>query len=185
MTVFANVGVPMLFIGLPYMVAVLVPVVLIEAVWYWRFLRLPWPRAWRGAVWANLWSTLVGLRVAWLVWTVVAGMSVGLAHHWRLFTQEQFLESYAVGFLVLVGTSGWLAPSPGVDEVLLLGAGLVLLLPAYLVSYLWEAQLLRRAWPELPAAEVRRQVWRAHLLTYGLLYAVAGARFYCVAWSPG
>jgi hypothetical protein len=184
MVVFANAGVPMVCIGLPYMALVLAPVVLIEAAWYRRILRLPWPRACRGSLTANLQSTFLGLPVAWFVWTFAGRLSVALASAWGLMTREQFLYSYPAGLFVLVGTSGWLdPPAPGAGEVLVLGAGLVLLLPAYLVSYLWEARVLRREWPDLPGAQVRRRVWQAHLLSYGLLYALAGAQFYAVAWA--
>jgi len=180
MMVFANAGVPMLFIGLPYMAAVLVPVILIEACWYWRFLRVPWSEAWRGSLNANLRSFCLGLPVAWLVWVFVGHMSVNLVSSYGLLTQEQFLESYIMGFLVLVGTSGWLLPNPGIGEVLLLGAGMVLMLPAYMVSYLSEARMLRASWSARDAKQVYRQVWLAHVVTYGLLYLVAGYRFYTI-----
>jgi hypothetical protein len=179
MAVVANAGVPMLFVGLPFMAALLLPVILIEAVWYWRFLRLPWSVAWRGSGQANLWSCCCGLPLAWFVWFLAGSLGVSLVTASGLVTQEQFLWSKTVGFLFLFATSAWLYPGGDFsDGVLLQGAGLVLLLPAYLVSYLGEARLLRRRWPWLEPRRLRRQVWLAHLITYGLLYVVAGCRFY-------
>ena len=177
MVVFANAGVPMLFVGLPYMAAVLAPVIVIEAAWYWCFLRVSWSEAWRGSLNANVVTFFVGLPVAWVLWGVVGWVSVSLMSSSGLLNREQFLESYAVGFLFLVATSGWLPPTPGFGEVLLLGAGMILMLPAYLVSYLSEAAILRGAWRERDARKVSRHVWLAHVVTYGLLYLIAVWRF--------
>jgi hypothetical protein len=177
MTLLANAGVPMLFVGLPYMAAVLLPVVLIEACWYWRFIGVPWSLAWRGSLVANLWSLCLGLLLAWIVWVLVGHMSVRLAESTGWVTQEQFLQSYTVGFLYLVATSGWLFPNPGISEVLLLGAGMVLMLPAFVVSYLSEARILQWAWPQRGRRRVYRHVWLAHVVSYGLLYAIAAYRF--------
>ena len=178
MLIFANAGVPMLYVGLPWMIGLLIPIVLLEACWYWRFLRIPWRAAWGGSCGANLWSTCIGLPVAWFVWVVVGHASLATAQSSGVVTQQMMLESYPIGFLYLVATSGWLIPTPGMGEVLLLGAGMVLLLPAYLVSYMGEARILQSQWSAREPKEVYRQVWRAHLLSYGLLYLLAGYRFY-------
>jgi hypothetical protein len=186
LAVIANAGIPMLFVGMPFMVAVLVPVLLIEAAWYWRFLRIPWAVAWRGSLAANLWSTFLGLPLAWAVWVFVGVVAIASAQYSGLFTTELFLTSYAVGVLVLVASSGWLLPTGSANEVLLLGAGLVLLLPAYLMSYVSEAKILQSKWRGSDPRAVYRQVWLAHLVSYGLLYLIAGYRFYSIAqWGPG
>jgi hypothetical protein len=185
MPMFANAGLPMLCVGMPFLAAFLPAIVLIEALLYWRALRVSWSQAWRGSFEANMWSTFLGLPLAWIVWVFAGHTSVDLVQSSGLVTLDDFLGSYTVGFLFLVATSGWLYPSPAIGEVLLLGAGMVLLLPAYLVSYLYEARYLQREWPELDARQVYRQVWLAHVVTYGLLYAVAGWWFIAITrgWS--
>jgi hypothetical protein len=180
MALFANAGLPMLFVGWPVLVAALIPITAVEAMWYRRFLKLPGKRAWRGSLKANIRSTFVGLPVAWFIWAALGGVTVGITSSSGLISRELFLESYTVAFLYLVATSAWLLPTPGgSNEVLLLGAGMILMLPAYLVSYLTEARILRSEWTDRNPDQVYRHVWLAHLVTYGLLYLAAGFRFYC------
>jgi hypothetical protein len=181
MWMFANAGIPMLYLGAPALVLAFIPVVLIEAVWYWRRLGVPLSPALTGSCSANLWSFCVGLPVAWLLWVVVAIASShaasGVAYH------EIFQRSEWLGLLYFVTVAAWLPPLESRVEVAIFGATLVLLLPAFLVSYLGEASLLQEQWPELSRKAVYRQVWLAHLVTYGLLYLLAGYAFWRVAYG--
>jgi hypothetical protein len=73
---FANVGLPMIFVELPFLAVALLPVAALEAAVYrWR-LSMPWGQSWWGALRANLWSTFVGVPLAWLA-QVVAQLAVG------------------------------------------------------------------------------------------------------------
>jgi len=179
----ANAGLPMLMIGLPVMVMLLVPIACIEAAWYKTFLPVSWKRACLGSLKANCWSTFAGLPVTWLIWTMAGLMSLGIVAATKSISLETFVDSYVIGFLYLVATSGWLVPVQGDGmEVVILGAGLVLLLPAYLASYLLEARMLQRGWVELDRTQVYRQVWLAHVCSYGLLYLVGIYRFCAMAY---
>jgi len=106
MAVFANAGVPMLFVGLPYMAAVFLPIVLLEACWYRRFLRVPWPQVGLGSLNANFFSFCSGLPVAWVAWALVGSVSVATGQASLHITREMLLESNPVGFLCLVAYSG-------------------------------------------------------------------------------
>src|SRR5262245_5882910 len=71
MPLFANAGLPLLMVLVPWAILGIVPVILVEAAWYWRFLRVPWAKAVWGSGAANLYSTTVGWFLAWGIMLVV------------------------------------------------------------------------------------------------------------------
>lgn len=60
MAIFANAGIPMLFVIVPWLALGIFPVILIEAVWYWRTLRIRWADAFYGSAGVNFFSTVLG-----------------------------------------------------------------------------------------------------------------------------
>lgn len=188
MLLFANAGLPLLMVLVPWAILGIVPVILVEAAWYWRFLGVPWTKALQGSSAANLYSKTVGWFFAWggmfivqMVFMILAhalGAALGLtmsresSHGWLTWLSEP--SAYPLWFLGFVCCSAWLIPlgMNGGMNVVVLGAVLVMLLPCYLVSYPMEARKLQKAWPDLDPTRVYRHVWYAHLVSYGLMYAV-------------
>ena len=66
MPILANIGVPMIVIYWPLMVSALVPVILVEAMLIRRWVSLSTRDAFIGIAKANVFSTLVGVPLAWL-----------------------------------------------------------------------------------------------------------------------
>lgn len=174
----ANAGLPMLFVGVPLMVLLLVPIVLVEAVWYCAALRVPLGQSLAGSLRANIWSTFVGIPLALLAWLLLGILGFYVAGAVDPYT---LVTSRPLGTLYFFLASGWLPPVPEM-EIVIRGACLVLLLPAYLISYLGEARLLIKRWPHLNPSHVRRHTWYAHLLSYTLLYALALYRYCSLAY---
>lgn len=176
MFLFANAGLPMLMVGLPLMLVLLVPIVAIEAWYYQRFLCLSWREAWRGSWKANLWSTCVGIPITWLALVI---LEFALMSTLPIHSQSTILaESYFVSYLYFLMTSPWVIPVREGFGLVVTGAMTVLLLPAYLISYLGEARVLQRLWPDLDRHHIRQQCWYVHLVTYGILFLLAWIRLY-------
>ena len=68
---FANIGLPMIFVSVPIMAMALVPIAFVEALVFRRFFSLPFAKAWKRALLANLWSTFLGVPVAWFIMLLV------------------------------------------------------------------------------------------------------------------
>ena len=181
MIVLANVGLPMLMLGLPLLALALIPVAGLEAAWYRYALRLTWQQAGRGSWRANLWSTFIGLPLAW---ACLAGVEIVIMVILQVAGEPSPIslsDSLLASYLYLVLSSPWLVPLPGDMGVIMAGAGLVLLVPAYVVSYIGEARVLRREWPEADGASVYRHSWLANSMTYAVLFAAASYRLHSLA----
>ncbi len=164
------------------MVVLLFPIVLLEELWYRSFLCLPWQRALMGSWSANIWSTFIGLPIAWALWLVVEFVTVGITGTDVASYRNLYDSPYPIKFLYFVATSAWLFDF-GYAGLAIHGAALVLLLPAYLISDLSEAKLLQKKWWELEPRRVYRHVWLAHLRPYSLLYGIAIYRYWQIARS--
>jgi hypothetical protein len=64
---YANMGIPMVCESLPTMVLALLPVAFVEAVILAAILGTEFRYTWGAALRANLWSTLLGIPIAWFV----------------------------------------------------------------------------------------------------------------------
>ena len=179
MFILANAGLPMLMVGLPFMILLLIPIVAIEATWYRRFLAVSWREAWAGSWKANLWSTFAGIPITWLSLVIlefVLMASVGISSDSKLLA-----ESYVVSYFYFLMTSPWLIPVRDGFGLVIIGAMMVLLLPAYLVSYLGETRVLQKRWPTIDRHKIRRNCWFAHMVTYGLLFLLAWFRLHTLS----
>lgn len=162
----ANVGLPMIFVELPFLAVALLPVAALEAVLYRRWLSVPWRRAWQGSLHANLWSTFVGVPLAWLA-QAVGQMAVGGGSAWGLDTPLDRLAAVTV-------QSAWLIPYEGELRWMVPAAALCLLVPCLLASACVEQWRLRHYWPELPARRVVCAALLANVASYLLLAAYWG-----------
>ncbi len=81
--VFANAGVPMLFVQMPFLLVSLPVIIAIEAVLCRRWLGLGWKQAWSGSAVANGVSTIFGFPILWVA-LIVVQMIVGGGKYPRL-----------------------------------------------------------------------------------------------------
>ncbi len=168
--ILANIGLPMIFVELPFLAVALLPVAGLEAAVYrWR-LSVPWRQSLWGALRANLWSTFAGVPVAWLV-QVVGQIAVGGGSAWGLNTPLDRLAAVTV-------QSAWLIPYQGEFGWMVPAASLCLLVPCLLVSVGMEQWLLRRYWPTLPARRVVGAAVLANVASYLLLSAYWGIELF-------
>jgi hypothetical protein len=159
----ADIGVPMLFVTFPAMVIALVPVIWIEAQYGLVRLGLPQRQALGVATAANAVSTIIGVPLTWLV-LVGLQMITGGGNAYGLNTLSARL-------LAVTWQSPWLIPYEDDLVWMVPAAALSLLVPFFFASVFIEYHVARRVLSTHAPARVHAAVWRANLLSYGLLAA--------------
>jgi hypothetical protein len=161
--ILANAGVPMLAIQLPALLAVILPIIAIEAWFLQQGTVVPWRRSLSVSAIANLVSTVIGVPITWFVL-----FAVQLA---------VFLGADALGvdgsaqWYLLPFAAPWLPPPEGaMFWWTIAGAALFLSIPYYLVSVYSESWIVCRLEPALVRSDVLRIQRNSHYVTYGLMY---------------
>ena len=167
--IFANVGVPMIFIQWPAMLLALIPVIVIEALFVRRSLTISYRQAFIGTTKANLLTTFVGVPLAWLTMlalefsTLLPFAMLADKHRWNLNGPIFELLSLFLGAAWIGGDDGWQVPL----------AAAILLIPSFYVSVWLERKACVRSWPDVDSAKIRQAVYRANLVSYGFLFLLA------------
>ncbi len=165
----ADVGVPMIFVTFPAMVAALIPVTVVEGLYLARALSLPKGNALKVSALANITSTLVGIPITWFILVVVQMVTGGGA--------ALGLNTIGRRFLAVTWQAPWLVPYESDLYWMVPGACLVLLIPFYLASCYIEGRVAKYHIVTLSPAVVEGAVDRANLLSYGLLVLVTAGWF--------
>jgi hypothetical protein len=170
----ADIGVPMLYLQLPLLTIVLLPVIALETLVLQRRLRLPVGRALVGATLANLASTFVGFPLAWSALFLLQLVTGGL-RSWGL-------GNPALRVAAVTWQAPWLVPYDDDLYWMIPAASLTLLVPCFPVSAWMEGRLLRWLWADanVKPAQIGSAVWLANGVSYGLLFALATLRL-CLA----
>ena len=166
----ANAGLPMLFILWPLSLPAFLPVVLVESWVVRRALEVPWRVAIAQMTKGNLFSTVIGVPLAWVA---SVALEFGLAY---VVTYGSKTRSYPPDGIGVVGkvvlTAPWLGPWREGGNWIVPLASVVLLIPFFFASYWTEAWLVGRSLCPHSPEQGRRAVWKANLLSYfGLLVA--------------
>jgi hypothetical protein len=160
--VLANMGIPMIAVEVPIMAMAFVPVILLEAFVFAKRLDVPYRRALKAVAAANVFSTVVGVPLAWFVMflpSCVGGV-------WMRVVPD----SPAGTILSVLGGSAWLGPISEKESWMIPTALLVLLVPTYFASVWLEWFAIERQFDDLPRARVKKAVWAANSASYlGLL----------------
>jgi hypothetical protein len=166
MPIFANIGIPMIFPQFVLMALAFGPVVLVESVLIRGPMSLSPLSALKGAAVANLWTTLLGVPLAWLVMLVIGIVTTG--------GYALGLDSPAKGLAAVTLQAAWLIPYEEHLFWMIPAAATVLLIPSFVISVLIERRVLERRWEAVDRALVRSAVLRANIWSYMLLL-VAGS----------
>lgn len=168
----ANAGVPMIFIHWPLMVCALVPVIILEALMIRRWVSLSFRDAFIGIGKANVFSTLVGVPLAWLAMFALefaVMLPFGLAaDKWKWEIDGPVWQ--VLGFLFSVA---WLGPAEGSLHWMVPAAVALLLVPCFYLSVVLERRSCTRTWTAADPTHVRRGVFAANVASYALLFVLA------------
>ncbi len=156
----ANAGVPMIALFVPAFGISLIPIIIIEAVYIAKKLKLAATHAAKTVVSANLVSTLVGVPLTW-----------GVLFGFELFTGGKPFNIDTAGGKILSVTlqAPWLPPYDKHLRWMVPSAGLFLLIPFFLVSWWSEYLVSKNMIKECPAKEIKSAVRNANIVTYFLM----------------
>jgi len=172
MPMFANAGVPMIFIQWPLMLVALVPIIAVEAWLIRRWTPVSSREALIGVAKANLLSTLIGVPLAWLVMLVI---ELAVLAPVPMLSERFHLEFQGPvwGVLEFLLSVAWLAPYEGNLHWMVPAAVGLLLVPCFYASVVIERWACLRTWRTVDPTAVRRGVFRANFASYLLLFALA------------
>ena len=175
---YANVGIPIVAIQLPFMLFLLVPVVFIEAALLRQALELRWVTATSISLKANLTSTILGCPLAWFLQILASILLSGLAATSGLAVEKEILDG--LNFNELLSLASFIPPFPKYEEKLFWlfpFGGLVSLVPAYFVSVCLEYPFIRKQ-AHAKNINPKRLMYRVNLFSYALLFGIWFLRLY-------
>jgi hypothetical protein len=162
MALFADIGVPMIGLILPAAWALLIPVIFIETCLGIRITKLPFRRTLVVATASNCFSMLLGVPLAWLTMATVEV---------RFFGSAKDLDSVWAKIYAVTVQSPWLIPYDKDLDWMVPTAGLVLVVPLWLMSVVTEYLIVKWMLPELSADVKWRWTWKANMVSYAFLLA--------------
>ena len=160
--ILANVGVPMIFPQLMLMALAFAPVVLVEALLVRKAMGLTFGRALRDVAVANLWTTVLGVPLAWAFMFILELIGTGGA--------ALAVDSPARLLVAVTSQAAWLGPYEGHLVWMVPAAATVLLLPCFVASLLIERWVLSRRWADRDRKAVFGAVLRANVWSYVFLF---------------
>jgi len=170
----ADVGLPMIILTWPAMVALLIPVIVIEGLLCRKWLGLKTWQAIKTNAVSNLVSTIIGIPLAWAVMFAIEVGVLGLVSESNALQNWHSPIANVIFFLL---SSAWLNPDLGENAWVIPAATLVLLIPFFFASYWIEYFVVRKmvGTPDeepsnLSSTRVRTAVRNANLVTYGIMF---------------
>lgn len=164
----ANAGIPMLALTLPGMVISLIPIIFIEALILRRFIGdISFWHSLKVMGIANLLSTILGMPSAWIV-LVMIEMGYGLVL--MSLNYQGIPNSFLEKFLAVTIGAAWLGPSENELYWMLPTATLVLLVPFFFASWLFEYSTIKK----LLKGHDRTTLWQATKLANIASYCLLG-----------
>jgi hypothetical protein len=175
---FADAGVPMIFLTFPAMVLLLVPIIMVEAFVCKRFLRVSLWESIKANAASNVTSMVIGVPVAWAIMLAVEFFVFGSVV--QIPSVSRVVDKWNSPLARVVSTilsSAWLSPDEKNLYWMIPVAAIVLLVPTYLLSVWVESYIVLAMLfvdqEDQSAAETRiqRAVRDANRVSYGLLTA--------------
>lgn len=160
---YADIGVPMIFVTLPYMVIGLIPIILIESYVLVKKLKIPFKQTIRISVIINIVSTIIGIPITW-VFLVLFQMVTGGGRSYGLQTSLQ-------KFLAVTWQSPWLIPYESDLNWMIPSATLVLLIPFFFASWFIEYRIAKNILKQIWASILKKGIFAANLISYTILFA--------------
>ena len=160
MQLLADIGVPMIGVYWPPAWLAFIPVVAIEAWWARRVLGNDWKKAVASTLVANLISTIIGIPLAWFVWSTLELWLCGTALG---------LNSPAKGLYAVTVQAAWLIPYETQLWWMVPVAAVVLTNVFYAGSVLIEWLVMKGFQRGADPRALRKWAWKGNALSYALI----------------
>ena len=160
----ANMGLPMIVITLPGMVAALIPIIVLEMFIIKAMLASRWREAAVASTVANVTSTLIGVPLAWIA-SFILGTMVAIPSGYLHMNLGPILGSILL--------SAWLVPDEGNARWKIPLAAMVLLVWFFYASFWIERNVGRRFLKNYTIDQIDKVFWRGNIASYALLELVA------------
>jgi hypothetical protein len=181
--ILADAALPLVWFTIPAVVMMLIPTILLEGILLKFWLRLQTWQALKVSLAANAASTLAGVPVATLL---SYGATRTLSPWARQIVEREHWQSPLGDIVMAIANSSYISAYVVEAHWLLPAALLIILVPAYLLSWLveyWVARaMLAKQGAEptspssIPLGSLNRAVRRANFVSYALLFSF-------IAWA--
>jgi len=158
---FADMGIPMLFIGFPMILLCLIPIIAIETIVFNDKLRTNYVKTLKAVGLANVITTIIGYPFSW---ALLLGLQLLTRGNSSVFGTETLWRKVAS---VTLGAA-WLSPSENDQYWMVPVAGMVGLIPAFFISVYLEYFVVLQFFYE-NKKDLLPLSWKANLITYILL----------------
>ncbi len=157
----ANAGVPMIFLAMPALGLSIIPIIIIEAIFFSKKIKIGMLRSFKVTAISNLVSTVVGIPLTWLLLVLIEMLFGG----GRAFGLESTLDKV----LSVTLQAAWLIPYESDLHWMIPVAGANLLIPFFFASWWSEYLVLKKILKEYSAQRIKIAVRNANMITYALL----------------
>jgi hypothetical protein len=160
----ADMGIPMLAVMWPASWLLLVPVIFVEGWAATRILSVRFREGLRLATTANLFSTILGIPITWVIMLVLSGL-IGPNLGDKPYSQWARAASDALGSVWVfpddptLGWQGWMVTR----------AAMILCVPFFFMSVAVEGWVVKTSVSKDTRPLVWRWAWQANLVSYGLI----------------
>ena len=151
----------MIFLAMPALIISIVPIIFIEALYIAKKLLFSIEKAAKTSVLSNIGSTLVGVPLTWGILVLVQMLTGGGSAHGLDTIQDKILA--------VTLQAAWLIPYESEMHWMIPAAGLVLIVPFFLASWLTEYYIAKIMHADIEASLLKQCMFYANLFTYSLM----------------
>ncbi len=178
MAALANAGVPMIFLAMPALGLSILPIIMIEAMYLCKKIKIDKLQSVTVTAISNLVSTIVGIPLTWLLLVLIEMLFGG----GRAFGLETTLDKV----LSVTLQAAWLISYESDLHWMIPVAGIILLFPFFFASWWSEYFVLKKILKGHSARRIKIAVRNANIITYALLafwpmgFWIRGENYRCI-----
>ena len=146
---------------MPALAYSIIPIIMIEAIYLQKTLKLSAKSAVKTVAISNIVSTAVGIPITWMILVVIQLITGGGSSYG--------IETVYEKVIAVTWQAPWLIPYESDLKWMVPIAGLVLLVPFYFVSWWSEFLVTKKLLNEINPSVLKKRIRDANLITYGLL----------------
>ena len=165
-SIYANAGVPMIYISYPLMAYSLIPIIIIESVIFVKLTKISFKKSIISNSVSNIISTLGGFPLAWFLLYYLEGVTTD-------FRCGPGFDTIQNSIITIIVEAAWLCPWEKNLKWLVPTAFIICLIIAFIISIFLEYLINKRIIKGLEKKIIRKATLYANLFSYGLLIIIS------------